>query len=395
MGSITLKSGREKSLLRRHPWIFSGAVRKTDPSVKNGETIDIFSESGNRLATGAYSKHSQIIARIWSFDAKEKVDSRFFKRRIERALEARSLLGVQDTCSAYRIVNAESDGLPGIIVDRYGDFLVCQFLSTGAEFWKQEIIRHLSELIPVAGIYERSDGSGRIREGMKPSNGVLFGQAPPELVEIHEGPLRFLVDICNGHKTGFYLDQRENRAAVSAYSKGAEVLNCFAYTGGFGLYAHKGGAQNVTNIEISKSALSILRQNMEINGMDPSKMENTSGDVFELLRKYRDAARQFDMVILDPPKFAQSVRQVKKAARGYKDINLLAAKLIKSGGVLFTFSCSGHIAAPLFQKIVADAALDADRQLQIIEHLSQAPDHPVALNFPEGHYLKGLICRVW
>ena len=395
MGSITLKSGREKSLLRRHPWIFSGAVRKTDSSVKNGETIDIFSESGNRLATGAYSKHSQIIARIWSFDAKEKVDSRFFKRRIERALGARSLLGVQDTCSAYRIVNAESDGLPGIIVDRYGDFLVCQFLSTGAEFWKQEIIRHLSELIPVAGIYERSDGSGRIQEGMKPSNGVLFGQAPPELVEIHEGPLRFLVDICNGHKTGFYLDQRENRAAVSAYSKGAEVLNCFAYTGGFGLYAHKGGAQNVTNIETSKSALSILRQNMEINGMDPSKMENTSGDVFELLRKYRDADRQFDMVILDPPKFAQSVRQVKKAARGYKDINLLAAKLIKSGGVLFTFSCSGHIAAPLFQKIVADAALDADRQLQIIEHLSQAPDHPVALNFPEGHYLKGLICRVW
>jgi len=395
MGSITLKSGRENSLLRRHPWIFSGAVRKTDPSVKNGETIDIFSESGNRLATGAYSKHSQIIARIWSFDPEEKVDARFFKRRLERALGARSLLGVQDTCSAYRVVNAESDGLPGIIVDRYGDFLVCQFLSTGAEFWKQEIIRHLSELIPVAGIYERSDGSGRIREGMKPSNGVLFGQAPPELVEIHEGLLRFLVDICNGHKTGFYLDQRENRAAVSAYSKGAEVLNCFAYTGGFGLYAHKGGAQNVTNIEMSKSALSILRQNMEINGMDPSKTENTSGDVFELLRKYRDSARQFDMVILDPPKFVQSVRQVKKAARGYKDINLLAAKLIKSGGVLFTFSCSGHISAPLFQKIVADAALDADRQLQIIQHLSQAPDHPVALNFPEGHYLKGLICRVW
>jgi 23S rRNA (cytosine1962-C5)-methyltransferase len=395
MGSISLKTGRDKSLLRRHPWVFSGAVRKTDAPIGNGETIDIFSKSGKRLAIGAYSEHSQIIARIWSFDPEEKIDSRFFRRRLERAIEARSLLGLQDTCTAYRLVNAESDGLPGIIVDRYGDFLVCQFLSAGAEFWKQEITRQLSELIPVAGIYERSDGSGRIREGMKPSNGVLLGQTPPERIEIHEGPLRFLVDIRNGHKTGFYLDQRENRAAVLGCSKGCDVLNCFAYTGGFGLFAHRGGARNVTNIEMSKSALSILRQNMEINGMDPSNTENTTGDVFEFLRKYRDSGRQFDMVILDPPKFAQSAHQVKKAARGYKDINLLAAKLIKPGGVLFTFSCSGHIPAPLFQKIVADAALDSDRQLQIIRYLSQAPDHPVALNYPEGHYLKGLLCRVW
>lgn len=370
-------------------------MQKADDSVKNGETIDILSKSGNRLATGAYSRHSQIIARIWSFDPEEKIDCRFFKRRLERALGARSLLGIQGSCSAYRIVNAESDGLPGIIIDRYGDFLVCQFLSAGAEFWKQEIIGQLNEMIPVAGIYERSDGNGRIQEGMKPSNGVLCGQVPPERVEIHEGSLSFLVDICNGHKTGFYLDQRENRAAVAAYSKGAKVLNCFAYTGGFGLSAQKGGADHVTNLEISKSALSILRENMEINGMDPTGMENTSGDVFELLRKYRDSARQFDVAILDPPKFAQSARQVKKAARGYKDINLLAVKLIKPGGVLFTFSCSGHIPAPLFQKIVADAALDAGRQLQIIRHLSQAADHPVALNFPEGHYLKGFICRVW
>ncbi len=310
-------------------------------------------------------------------------------------MAARHLLGLDKTCSAYRLVNAESDGLPGVIVDRYDDFLVCQFLSAGAESWRKEIVRQLNTQIPAKGIYERSDASGRAWEGLKPRWGVLYGSAPPDLVQVREGPVHFLVDIYNGHKTGFYLDQRENRAIVSEYAKGADVLNCFAYTGGFGLYAHWGEARSVTNIEMSRTALEILERNMVLNGFRDKKTENTSGDVFALLRKYRDSARQFDMVILDPPKFAQSSQQVKKAARGYKDINLFAIKLIKPGGVLFTFSCSGHVSPALFQKIVSDAALDADRQVQIIRHLDQAPDHPVSLNFPEGHYLKGLICRVW
>jgi len=395
MGSITLKSGRESSLLRRHPWIFAGAIGKADASLKCGETVDILAADGRRLAVGAYSPDSQIRLRIWTFNSEGNITPGFFKQRIARAIEARHLLALQNTCSAYRLVNAESDALPGVIVDRYNDFLVCQFLSAGAEFWKNEIVRQLKALIPVKGIYERSDGSGRILEGLKPCCGVLYGQAPPELVEIREGSLHFLVDIHNGHKTGFYLDQRENRGIVSEYAKNAEVLNCFAYTGAFGLYGYKGGAQSVTNIEMSKPALDILQQNMAINGFAGSKGENASGDVFELLRKYRDSARQFDMVILDPPKFAQTSRQVKKAARGYKDINLFAIKLIRPGGVLFTFSCSGHISPALFQKIVSDAALDANRQAQIIRYLGQAPDHPVSLNFPEGHYLKGLFCRVW
>lgn len=395
MGNVTLKSGRENSLLRHHPWIFAGAIGKADASLKSGETVDILAADGMRLAVAAYSPASQIRLRIWTFDSEEKITRGFFKQRLARAIEARHLLALQGTCSAYRVINAESDGLPGVIVDRYDDFLVCQFLSAGAEFWKGEIVRQLKAQIPVRGIYEKSEGSGRIREGLKPCCGVLYGQAPPELVEIREGSLHFLVDIHNGHKTGFYLDQRENRAIVSEFAKDTEVLNCFAYTGGFGLYAHKGGARCVTNIEMSKTALDILQKNMAINGFADKPGEIVSGDVFELLRKYRDSARQFDMVILDPPKFAQTSRQVKKAARGYKDINLFAIKLIKPGGVLFTFSCSGHVSPALFQKIVSDAALDANRQVQIIRHLGQAPDHPVSLNFPEGHYLKGLLCRVW
>jgi len=395
MGSITLKPGREKSVKRRHPWIFSGAIQKEADVLQNGETVDVLKSDGKWLARGAYSPHSQIRVRIWSFQPDEEIASPFFHDRLLRAIEVRKLLFADKTVTAYRLMNAESDGLPGLIVDRYGDFLVCQFLSSGVEMWKTEIVTQLNLLVSPFGIYERSDVDVRHKEGLKPTAGLLSGQMPPDLIEIQEGALRFWVDIKHGQKTGFYLDQRENRVAVAEFARGARVLNCFAYTGGFGLWTLHGGAEKLVNIESSASALALAQKNVELNGFDPDKVNNMNDDVFQILRKLRGAGKEFDLIILDPPKFADSAGQIQKASRGYKDINLLAFQLIKpGGGTLFTFSCSGHLSFELFQKIVSDAALDAGRDAQIIRYLSQAADHPIGLNFPEGRYLKGLVCRV-
>jgi 23S rRNA (cytosine1962-C5)-methyltransferase len=396
MEKITLKPGRDDSIHRRHPWIFSGAVQQEDKTLAAGQTVAVAHADGSPLATGAYAARSQIRVRIWSFDPGQKITPQFFKKRLHRAREYRDALFANRPVSAYRLVNAESDGLPGLIVDRYGDFLVCQFLSSGAEYWKKEIVRQLVEVSPVKGVYERSDSDGRMKEGLQKCHGPLWGSVPPDLIEFQEGAIRLLVDVRNGHKTGFYLDQRDNRALVSDYSQDASVLNCFAYTGGFGLQALKsGGAARLTNVECSADALLLGREHLAINGLNPAKVEDIQGDVFEVLRGFRDRRRQFDLIILDPPKFAAAAGKVKTASRGYKDINLLALKLLRSGGTLFTFSCSGHVHAKLFQKIVADAALDSGRDVRVVRHLEQAPDHPVALNFPEGAYLKGLICRVW
>ncbi len=392
---ITLKSGREASVKRHHPWIFHGAIKSVDNAVGMGDTVDVLSAEGEWLASSAYSPHSQIRARIWSFQHGEAIDAEFFRQRLEQGIIARHKLNLPSQISACRLINAESDGLPGLVVDRYGDYLVCQFLFAGSEHWKKEIVEQLRLLLPVAGIYERSEGDARQKEGLKPSSGVLYGLEPPELMEIMESDLRFLVDIRRGHKTGFYLDQRDSRTLVAPFSKDAEVLNCFAYTGGFCLWALKGGADHVTNVDTSPDALGLAQHNAHLNGFDQARIDNVVDDVFQALRKFRDARRSFDLVILDPPKFAATLHQVTPASRGYKDINLLALKLIRPGGVLFTFSCSGHIKPELFQKIVADAALDAGREVQIIHYLSQAPDHPVSLTFPEGRYLKGLVCRVW
>ncbi len=394
MINIILKNGKEKSLLRRHPWIFTGAIAKTGGNPSRGETVRILSSDGTPLGFGAYSPDSQIAVRIWTFDPNENISSEFIKSRIEQAVQMRDFLKISESSSAYRLINAESDNLPGLIVDRYNDFLVCQFLSTGAEYWKDEIVRQLEKLIPCTGIYDRSDADVRNKEGLSPSTGVLYGKNPPELIEIREGTCRFAVDIHRGHKTGFYLDQRVNRAVAAEYAKGKSVLNCFAYTGGFGIWAIKGGAESVTNIESSSSALELIKHNMELNNIDAGQTENVEGNVFQVLRQYRESCRQFDLIILDPPKFAESKSQLERACRGYKDINLLAFRLLKEGGVLFTFSCSGLVSSDLFQKIVADAALDAGRDAQIIQRLTQPSDHPTALNFPEGSYLKGLICRM-
>ena len=394
MGSVILKSKREESLLRRHPWIFSGAVDRVQGDMENGETVDILSADGEWLASGAWSPNSQIRVRVWSFNHEEEIGETFFRARIEQAMASRKSLLESNLWNAFRLIHAESDYLPGMIVDKYNDFLVCQFLSAGAEYWKEEIVRALQSLINPAGIYERSDVDVRTKEGLESKSGVLAGAPPPDLIEIREGDVRFLVDIKHGHKTGFYLDQRENHALITEYSKGAEVLNCFSYTGGFGIWALKAGAERVTNVESSSDLLTLGKRNVELNSLDSGKVENVEGDVFHVLRKFRDSRREFDLIILDPPKFVTSVRQIESGARGYKDINLLAMKLLRPGGILFTFSCSGLLEQGLFQKIVADAALDAGRNAQIIRFLFQSRDHPIALPFPEGLYLKGLICRV-
>lgn len=325
----------------------------------------------------------------------EEVSPDLFRSRLQRAVLSRLPLMENNNTDACRLVNSESDGIPGLIVERYRDFLVCQFLAAGAEYWKQTIVDQLGDLVANAGIYERSDVAVRKKEGMRELTGVLAGQEPPELIEIREGPYVFLVDIRHGHKTGFYLDQRDNRTLVAEYAGCAEVLNCFAYTGGFTVAALKGGADGVTNVESSADALELGLRNIGINGLNTAKVKNIEGDVFTIMRRYRDSDRRFDAVILDPPKFAGSRGQLMRACRGYKDINLLAIKLLRTGGILFTFSCSSLLNKELFQKIVADAALDAGREAQIIRRLSQAADHPTSLNFPEGSYLKGLLCRVW
>lgn len=395
MPSLTLKPSREKSLTRRHPWVFSGAIAHVEGNPQSGETVTIHAHDGAPLALAAYSPHSQIAARVWSFNPEEKIDPAFFRLRLQRALTARDpISNLQSLISALRLVNAESDGLPGLIVDRYAEFLVCQFLSAGAEYWKQEIVTLLADLHPYGGIYERSDVEVRAKEGLPPSTGVLAGQPPGDEVIIDEYDCRFAVDVRGGHKTGFYLDQRDNRRWVGELARGREVLNCFAYTGGFAVWALKGGAAHVINVESSAAALEMAARNIALNELDSSKVENVIGDVFHVLRHYRDARRQFDLIVLDPPKFAESRSQIESASRGYKDINLLAFKLLRPGGLLVTFSCSGLITPDLFQKIVASAALDAGRDAQIIQRLTQAPDHPVALSFPEGEYLKGLVCRV-
>lgn len=394
MKAIVIKRGREKSLLRRHPWIFAGAVSGVKGDPTPGETVDVLFADGAFAARAAYSPASQIVARAWTFDPAEEVTPEFFRGRLARALMLRGGLSRADDPGAARLVNAESDGLPGVIVDRYGPWLVAQLLAAGAERWRDTIVAGLERLAGASGIYERSDVDVRAKEGLEKRRGLLAGAEPPALIEIAENGCRFLVDVRAGHKTGFYLDQRESRAAIASYARGAEMLNCFSYTGAFAAVALAAGAKRATNVDSSAPALELSRRIADLNGIPPERVEHVEGDAFTILRRYRDERRSFDLAVVDPPKFAESKSQLARASRGYKDINLLALKLLRPGGTLFTFSCSGLMTSELFQKIVADAALDAGRDARIVRRLAQASDHPVALPFPEGAYLKGLVCAV-
>ena len=394
MNSIILKKSADSFIKRKHPWIFSGALEKVDGNPSKGETVQIFTSEKKLVGLGSFSPSSQIRVRVWTFNPEEKIDEAFFRGKIDQAKSLREKILNVSTTNAYRIINSESDGLPGLIIDRYGEYIVCQFLSSGVEFFKEVITDILNDMFKPKGIYERSNVDVREKEGLKSAIGSLRGTEPEDLVEILENGFKFLVDIKEGHKTGFYLDQRDNRKLVSAFAKEKTVLNCFSYTGGFSVYALAFGAEKVTQVESSASALDLSLRNFELNNLNSSSVENINDDVFTVLRKFRDERKTFDLIILDPPKFAESASQIQKASRGYKDINLLAIKLLNPGGILFTFSCSGHVSQELFQKIVSDAALDSGREVKIIKWLTQSSDHPVLTNFPEGFYLKGLVCSV-
>jgi len=391
MPALFLKAGREKSLLRRHPWIFSGAVQHVDEEALAGGTVDLRSANKQFLARAAYSPTSQIRARVWTFED-EPVDAGFFRRRIRSAIDARQKLNVTGQSNAYRLIYAESDGIPGLIVDRYDDVLVLQSLTAGSEFWKETLADLLLAETGLSIIYERSDADVRELEGLETKVGLLRGTLPDSQITIHENGLKFNVNVGSGHKTGFYLDQRANRQRVRELAKDKDVLDCFCYTGGFTINALAGGAKSTLSIDSSADALALAKENVELNSLHAKKANFLEGDIFQLLRKFRDENSSFDMIILDPPKFAPTAAQAERAARGYKDINLLAFKLLRAGGMLVTFSCSGGVDAGLSQKIVAGAALDASVEAQIVEHLSQGSDHPVSLHFPEAAYLKGLVC---
>jgi 23S rRNA (cytosine1962-C5)-methyltransferase len=443
-----LKEKRDKPLRQRHPWVFSGAVERLRGDAQPGDLVTVADHRGAPLATAYYNPKSQIVARVLSFDPAEAIDDAFWHGRLRRAIEGRAALGLirnyelgirneeeeahakdaeeakdakeesslrslppsrpwrepsslatdnRQLTTAFRLVNAEADNLPGLIIDCYGDHLVMQCLTLGIDRRKNEITEQLVALLRPAGVLERSDVEVRGKEGLKQRVEMCAGEPPPPELTIHENGHAFLVDPWRGHKTGFYLDQRDNRAAAArpVYLEGREVLNVFAYTGAFGVYAAAAGAARVTQVDSSAAALEIAERNMALNGFDRPDDELIAGDAFEVLRYYREEGRQFDAVVLDPPKFATSQGQVERACRGYKDLNWLALRLLRPGGLLVTFSCSGLVSADLFQKVVFGASVDARRDVQVLQHLGQSADHPVLLAFPESAYLKGLLCRVW
>ncbi len=407
---IILKAKRDGPVRTGHPWVFSGAISQADEEITgDGDVVDVCAADGEFLARGALNTASQVAVRIWTWEKDEIVDREFFHRRLRAACELRNSLGLRertdpanDPTTAYRLLHGESDGVPGVVVDVYGDTMVLQLLTCGAEKQRSAIVAALRDEFPEVTLIERSEGPTRTREGLPPRSDALTGTAPAAPVEVLENGCRFLVDVLHGQKTGFYLDQRENRAVVRRFLRRADraapgevrsVLNLFSYTGAFGIVACAAAPDiHVLNIDSSTSALELGARNAELNGME-ERMQFQAGNAFHVLRQFRDARRQFDAIVLDPPRFANSAGAVPGACRGYKDLNLLALKLLRPGGLLFTFSCSGRVDAALFRKVVDSAAADAGRRAQILAQLHQAPDHPVLSTFPEGDYLKGLVLR--
>ncbi|KWZ44537.1 23S rRNA methyltransferase [Burkholderia savannae] len=417
MHTVTLKPSKDKSLLRRHPWIYANAIDRVDGKPAPGATVVVRSHDGRFLARAAYSPHSQIRLRVWSFDENEPIDHAFFKRRVQRAVAHRNTM-IAGT-GAVRLVFGEADGLPGLVVDYYvaaqvpaqraaahaaeppasGEGagrgqLVCQFMAAGVEHWKGAIVAALVAATGCPNVYERSDVSIREKEGLEQTTGVLAGDPPPDTLIANENGVLYHVDVRNGHKTGFYVDQRDNRALVAQYARERDVLNCFCYTGGFSLAALKGGAKRVVSIDSSGDALALAQRNVAANGFDAARAEWLDADAFKTLRRLVDEGERFDLVALDPPKFAPTRDSVERAARAYKDINLSGFKLLRPGGLLFTYSCSGAIDMELFQKIVAGAAADAKVDARILKRLGAGVDHPLLTAFPEGEYLKGLLLQI-
>ncbi len=391
--AVVLKEGKEKSLTIRHPWVLSGAVKGVRGQPRRGDLVRVVDHKGNTQGWGFYNPISPIPVRLVSW-GNAPVLPDFWKEALEKAIFSRELLEKDPSTNAYRLVYSESDGLPGLIVDRFNDFLVLQTLNPGMDRLKIQIAEYLMERLPIKGILEKNDSDVRQREGLPIQTAHLTGSPTPDSIEIMENGYLFNVDLAKGQKTGFYLDQRENRAAVARYAEGKEVMDAFSYTGAFSVYTAGQGAAALIRVDTSQDALDRGRQNLSLNKLSHLPDEPIRGNVFQVLRKFRDTGRYFDMIILDPPKLAATKAQRDKATRGYKDINLLALKLLNPGGILATFSCSGGIDAATFERILSWAAKDARRKVQVLHRLSQGPDHPVLLSFPESAYLKGLLCQV-
>jgi len=395
MAQLVLHPGKERSLFRRHPWIFAGSVDRLEGRARPGDTVTVVTAEGKALARAAWSPSSQIRARVWSFDAEAAIDHAFFKRAVAASVARRAAIPALRGQEGVRLIHGESDGLPGVIADRFGAVVVLQITSAGGEKWREAIIAGLVQATGCVCVYERSDSDVRKLEGLEPRSGVVYGELPAGPLTIRENGVTMEVDVVSGHKTGFYLDQRDNRLLTVQLAAGRDVLNCFCYTGGFSLQALAGGAKSVISIDSSGPALATAARNVALNPqLDAARAEWQEADVFDVLRVFRKEGRKFDLIVLDPPKFAPSAAHAERAARAYKDINLYGFKLLAPGGVLMTYSCSGGIGIELFQKIVAGAAIDAGVDARILYRLSAAPDHPIGLAVPEGEYLKGLACQV-
>lgn len=393
MTRIHLISGREKALMRRHPWVFDGAIKEKNADIAAGETVLLCDSKDNPLAVGAWSPASQLRIRIWSFDPEEKIDKEFFRRRISAAVDYRKALGLLEDKGGCRLIYSEADRLPGLIVDLYGNYAAVQFLSAGAELFRDVIMELLLDLPFIRGIYERSDASVRKKENLPARTGNIAGERVPDIINIEENGLKFEVKIREGQKTGFYFDLRTARETVRQFAKGRKVLNMFSYTGGFAVAALAGGAVSVLNADSSAPALKQAERNLALNGFTEN-FQNICGDVFQLLRELDAKGEKFDMVILDPPKLIPGKSAMVKGCRAYQDLARLGFKLLNSGGVLANFSCSGAMDMPLFQKITADAATEAGVDARIIHRFEQSCDHPVLLSVPETFYLKGLLSFV-
>ena len=389
MPRVYLKQGRDRPVRNGHPWIFSGAIEVIEGDPGAAGIADVFDSEKHWIARGLFSPRSQIRVRVLTWE-KEEVDRDFFTRRLSQALSIREKL-LREVTNAYRIVNGEGDFLPGLIVDRYNEFLVCQFFTAGMDFFKPLIIDSLSSLLTVKGVFEKSEGRVRDEEGIEPSVGVLAGEPPPETISIEENGFKFVVDVQRGQKTGFFLDQRDNRAFLTTISREKKILNCFAYSGAFSVYALAGGAKEIVSLDSSRPALELAERNLALNGFEIGGSELLKGDAFTYLKECDTA---FEMIILDPPSLARKRGDVGAATGGYKFLNLHALRHVRPGGFLVTFSCSQHLSIDLFQKVVFGAAVDAGRRVTILKRLGQPIDHPVSLHHPEGEYLKGLVLRV-
>ena len=392
-GKVTVRPEREDSVKRRHPWLFSGSVAKIEGKVQPGDVVDVFSENGTWLARGFINPQSEVPVRIATWDPNERLDDEWLWNRLKLAWQKRKSLGIPEETDAFRIVYAESDFLPGVIADFYSDFVVVQLYTPAMDKWRETIAEFLTELVKPRGVFERSDMDTRLREKLAPEVAPIRGEPPPDRIVIVERGLKFLVDVWKGHKTGFYIDQRENRIRSAPYLKGEKVLNAFSYTGSFAVYAAREGAKQVINLDTSAEALKLAEENAKLNNFE-GVVRSLEGNAFQLLRKFRDAGERFDAIVLDPPKFAPTKATVPKALRGYKDINWLAMKLLKPGGFLLTFSCSGMVSAEMFQQVLFEAALDAKREVLIIERLSQSRDHPLLLRLPDSEDRGGGVCMV-